>query len=1342
MGYLESNQADDIDQYTFDVIINEATNLLSTVTLDDTYRYDTLTISGSGDSSSASVVNVDHVILRTDFSGLSNNQYLAFTVSIDSATNNGVFDVRRYDDICASSTPSIISECSGLSDGESCTFIYDPCLSDIYGLDNNVYIFELESPGGNYTYTFDVEVRSISFIDTSATRLTPGGVMSYSADKEISENTWHFYQFTVTENDGYSTLDFAISTSCIQSGDALEIYASFVYTDGTDTHLEIVTPKRFPTADCNAQSSTASTTFSEFFDTCKMVAGTYQIGIYAPEDIDLVDETTFPTVTRSVQYTISAALETADYVLAVPGCPLTLTGDFTRRIELRMDAVPALSRVIFGLTDNDDDDSISDFTLRYGLTAPEGTADECTLDDSIIIPDSGSNSVVISACDLEVETIYFYVVGDFDDSDDSITFFSEIEYNYPVQLPSGADFVHSAVLPSRSTFVQADVPASELTTALTRYTQYYRYELASATTVSFTNAACSSCSFDVEIIDPDFNCDFNCPTTACASGVCNVSPCDYSSDYIYFAVTRNDAIPTDAATDANCTITVESVALFSSLTNARTLVDEVTQCEPVACEQLYQISGSDATRRISTETVTIDTDVDLTIYIGDDLSCPTVDSCTAGNTCTYTISTNCVLVDYIYVVVDDCSTCALRDALYSIVYNIDSSSATTLSTGSSLSATASLVEVSTPANSFGIYSTPSGASVSYYENDADTCTTTCNVVLTPSDPSTATAFEFSNPPAGFQVNTVSTTSLSGSRSVTFDEAGFEYFAYTVPSGVRRVTFNFDNVETTAQTVPTIRYMVNVGSPVAPAPSCGTVCSSFNALSAGTCANYGSITQDVCEGDIVYLTIGLCSDVVCGVTMDVSVEFDTSSSFAPISDRSHTAAWTTISNEASSAYDCNAAEIDNTVNFSVEVEDILFVALREARSYGGATASVSVSQCGGSASTCGVAQLPAGLSTTGANDYSCAVEDRSCLTGYCVAPGTHDVTINAPAGVPSTVEYQVVNQWVSLTGSASGSLRGREAHFYEITNANQALSIVLTVQSGPAVEFMVMEGWDLSNNGARFQETKTCAYGDCPIWISTSTESPRASSLYVVIDSQSISSGRFENDLLAKDTTYQISVTRGSANCCAAPSSGFCADASSGSVNVFSSASNGQVWSFSNVTAKNNEAECYYNGIISGTCSVYTQTCRNYIKTLACLTVFPQCDASGYQMSVCNDVCVGAIAACGDDAALLNTLGCGSDRFAMNNNGTCVTNALASVTAATSTTAQSRVSISGASDAALPQQLVVPQFAPIYATMPTLVLDDDDAAGAKLLENFNEVKAESSGASVLVASLLMLLVLLF
>merc|ERR1712110_681588 len=150
-------------------------------------------------------------------------------------------------------------------------------------------------------------------------------------------------------------------------------------------------------------------------------------------------------------------------------------------------------------------------------------------------------------------------------------------------------------------------------------------------------------------------------------------------------------------------------------------------------------------------------------------------------------------------------------------------------------------------------------------------------------------------------------------------------------------------------------------------------------------------------------------------------------------------------------------------------------------------------------------------------------------------------------------------------------------------------------------------------------------------------------------------------------------------------SGFCADTSSGSVNVFATASNAQVWRFSNTTAKNLEAQCYYNSLLDGSCSISTQVCRNYLKTLACLTVFPQCDASGYQMPVCNDICSGLAAACGDDQGLLNNLGCGSDRFSLTSSGSCVSN----------------------HDAALPYQLVAPQFAPIYATMPALILDDDD-----------------------------------
>merc|ERR1712014_295515 len=168
---------------------------------------------------------------------------------------------------------------------------------------------------------------------------------------------------------------------------------------------------------------------------------------------------------------------------------------------------------------------------------------------------------------------------------------------------------------------------------------------------------------------------------------------------------------------------------------------------------------------------------------------------------------------------------------------------------------------------------------------------------------------------------------------------------------------------------------------------------------------------------------------------------------------------------------------------------------------------------------------------------CAVSDRTCTGLYCVAPGTYDVAINGISG--GSVEYQFVNQWVSLTSSASDSLRGREAHFYQIANADQALSVVLSVSSGPAVEFTLTEGCS-TGSAVRYQETKTCAFGDCPIWIPTGAESPRASSLYVIIDSQTLATGRFNNKNLAKDTEYTITVTRGTANCAAPPSSGFCA----------------------------------------------------------------------------------------------------------------------------------------------------------------------------------------------------------
>jgi len=355
---------------------------------------------------------------------------------------------------------------------------------------------------------------------------------------------------------------------------------------------------------------------------------------------------------------------------------------------------------------------------------------------------------------------------------------------------------------------------------------------------------------------------------------------------------------------------------------------------------------------------------------------------------------------------------------------------------------------------------------------------------------------FTDAPAGFQVSSLPITTLSGSRSISFQNAGFEYLRYNVPAGVRQVTFSFDNIATVGD-APAIRYALG-NSPVVPS-TCGTACASFAQLTAdATCTNnYNAIIRDVCEGEVLYLSIGLCSDIACGVSFDITVSATSETAFPPAADRAHTAAWTRISNQVPSASCGSNSNAVSQVNFSVDVEDILFVALRDPR---GQSASVEVSQCTGTVGSCFVAPITAGLNgdgdslTAGNADYSCSVFEGGCAGFYCVdTPGSYDVTINAPSA-PGSVEYQYVNQWVSLTSSASDSLRGREAHFYEIANADEALSVVLTVTSGPAVEFSLTEGCSVPASRTRYQETKTCAYGACPICIPTRAESPRAGSL--------------------------------------------------------------------------------------------------------------------------------------------------------------------------------------------------------------------------------------------------------
>merc|ERR1711974_494768 len=73
---------------------------------------------------------------------------------------------------------------------------------------------------------------------------------------------------------------------------------------------------------------------------------------------------------------------------------------------------------------------------------------------------------------------------------------------------------------------------------------------------------------------------------------------------------------------------------------------------------------------------------------------------------------------------------------------------------------------------------------------------------------------------------------------------------------------------------------------------------------------------------------------------------------------------------------------------------------------------------------------------------------------------------------------------------------------------------------------------------------------------------------------------------------------------------------------------GNVWTYSDMSSKDSEAECYYNSLLQR-CAAPSTECKQFLKTYACVSTFPQCDANGYQMGVCSDLCTQVEAVCGN-----------------------------------------------------------------------------------------------------------------
>merc|ERR1712137_19940 len=454
----------------------------------------------------------------------------------------------------------------------------------------------------------------------------------------------------------------------------------------------------------------------------------------------------------------------------------------------------------------------------------------------------------------------------------------------------------------------------------------------------------------------------------------------------------------------------------------------------------------------------------------------------------------------------------------------------------------------------------------------DTSCFGCSTLLTP-----GTSL-ISSPSNGASISSISMTTVSTNNpvSVVIDSNQFLYYSYTPAAGVSSITVNFENVEYSAfdfgaglAAVQNLRFEFDS---LPYTVGCGNTCVGMSALTTSCTNSFNSITINNCNAETIYFTIAYCGTLTCPIEFDLIVE-ENNTPAVFVSVGTHQSAYTRMSSVAPD--DCQTASPN--LSFYTTVSDILLVSVRQPGSNAGAfSVGVDVSTCAGFSDSCSASTADAGIHS------SCSVPTTDCSSSHCMTPGTYQITFT-PGAAPYEFEYQVITQYVDLSSSASGTIIGDTAHFYRITDSSTALSIALTITRGPGLNFAVLES--ASANMA----------------------------------TQSVNQIGEVNVDYEKETVYSLSVTRGAANCGATPSTGFCADPTRAGINVWSDVSN-NVWTFGDVSGRDNQAECLYNDLVDR-CVAPSVECKQFLKAFACVTTFPQCDTDGYQMGVCNDLCL-------------------------------------------------------------------------------------------------------------------------
>jgi hypothetical protein len=289
---------------------------------------------------------------------------------------------------------------------------------------------------------------------------------------------------------------------------------------------------------------------------------------------------------------------------------------------------------------------------------------------------------------------------------------------------------------------------------------------------------------------------------------------------------------------------------------------------------------------------------------------------------------------------------------------------------------------------------------------------------------------------------------------------------------------------------------------------------------------------------------------------------------------------------------------------------------------------------------------------------------------CVPNGQYTVSIALSSNNPDAqnygVQFQIVNDFVPLSGTVSSTITSNTRHFYSIPVNAQSLQVTLNIANGPALDFIVFDGCNMQTTpgailgNAAWNEQRVCYYGACTTSIPTRALSSLQATYYVILTSLDIpaTSPRTDRDAAhssnsAKPTSYTITASVGSANCAGSIGNGFCTAAIGFNGNVFTQATTrgtGGVsfWNFQNLTAKHLEAQCLYNFLSKTSCQKNSNGCQNALRVFSCFETFPLCDQSGFQLQPCVDVCNQVDQQCGFGWNInQNQYNCMSDRYVMN-----------------------------------------------------------------------------------------------